>query len=159
MVAIQLIQRLVYKTGDRESSPESFKRNRHEKQYFLGYSVAWYIDPVSIERTFTGLYRVCCISISAFFWYMLNLPPTEARLGKSPQRLVRYFVLLMAVVYMGLGVWLWWSANNPTTGGLIQLGPIVRRVLGSVFILYGLLRFGRGYQAHFRKTPLSDDND
>lgn len=90
---------------------------------------------------------------------MLNLPPTEERLGKSPQRLVRYFVLLMAVVYMGLGVWLWWSANNPTTGGLIQLGPIVRRVLGSVFILYGLLRFGRGYQAHFRKIPLSDDND
>lgn len=90
---------------------------------------------------------------------MLNLPPTEERLGKSPQRLVRYFVLLMAVVYMGLGVWLWWSANSPTTGGLIQLGPIVRRVLGSVFILYGLLRFGRGYQAHFRKTPLSDDND
>ena len=90
---------------------------------------------------------------------MLNLPPTEERLGKSPQRLVRYFVLLMAVVYMGLGVWLWWSANNPTTGGLIQLGPIVRRVLGSVFILYGLLRFGRGYQTHFRKTPLSDDND
>lgn len=90
---------------------------------------------------------------------MLNLPPTEERLGKSPQRLVRYFVLLMAVVYMGLGVWLWWSANSPTTGGLIQLGPIVRRVLGSVFILYGLLRFGRGYQTHFRKTPLSDDND
>ena len=90
---------------------------------------------------------------------MLNLPTTEERLGKSPQRLVRYFVLLMAVVYVGLGVWLWWSATSPSGGGLIQLGPIARRVLGSVFILYGLLRFGRGYQTHFRKTPLSDDND
>lgn len=90
---------------------------------------------------------------------MLNLPTTEERLGKSPQRLVRYFVLLMAVVYMGLGVWLWWSANGPTTGGVIQLGPIARRVLGSVFILYGLLRFGRGYQANFRKKPLSDSDD
>jgi hypothetical protein len=90
---------------------------------------------------------------------MLNLPTTEERLGKSPQRLVRYFVLLMAVVYMGLGVWLWWSANSASTGGLIQLGPIARRVLGTVFILYGLLRFGRGYQSHFRKQPTSDSDD
>jgi hypothetical protein len=90
---------------------------------------------------------------------MLNLPTTEERLGKSPQRLVRYFVLLMALVYMGLGVWLWWPANSPSTGGLIQLGPIARRVLGSVFILYGLLRFGRGYQVHFRKKPISDSDD
>ena len=35
LVAIQLIQRLVYKTGDDESSPKSFKENRDEKQYFL----------------------------------------------------------------------------------------------------------------------------
>ncbi|GAB3876732.1 hypothetical protein GCM10028824_34980 [Hymenobacter segetis] len=90
---------------------------------------------------------------------MLNLPTTEERLGKSPQRLVRYFVLLMAVVYMGLGVWLWWSANSPSAGAIIQLGPIARRVLGSVFILYGLLRFSRGYQEHFRKKTISDDND
>lgn len=90
---------------------------------------------------------------------MLNLPTTEERLGKSPQRLVRYFVLVMALVYVGLGTWLWWSATRPAAGGLIQLGPIARRVLGSVFILYGLLRFGRGYQAHFRKKPISEDND
>ncbi|NKI87554.1 hypothetical protein HBN54_000133 [Hymenobacter sp. 1B] len=90
---------------------------------------------------------------------MLNLPTTEERLGKSPQRLVRYFVLLMASVYVGLGVWLWWSANSPSVGGIIQLGPITRRILGSVFILYGLVRFGRGYQAHFRKKTISDDND
>ena len=89
---------------------------------------------------------------------MLNLPTTEERLGKSPQRLVRYFVLLMAVVYMGLGIWLWWSAGQPASGGLIQLGPITRRVLGSVFIVYGLLRFFRGYQANFSKKHSSDDD-
>ena len=88
---------------------------------------------------------------------MLNLPTTEERLGKSPQRLVRYFVLLMAVVYIGLGVWLWWSAGQPSGGGLLQLGPTARRVLGSVFLMYGLIRFGRGYQAHFRKKPFSDN--
>lgn len=89
---------------------------------------------------------------------MLNRPTTEERLGKSPQRLMRYFVLLMAVVYMGLGIWLWWSASLPMEGALVQLGPTVRRVLGSVFIIYGLIRFARGYQT-FRKKPSFDDHD
>lgn len=89
---------------------------------------------------------------------MLNLPTTEERLGKSPQRLVRYFVIVMALVYVGLGIWLLWSASKPTAGGIIELGPTARRVLGVVFILYGLLRFGRGYQAHFRNSS-SDTNE
>lgn len=90
---------------------------------------------------------------------MLNLPTTEERLGKSPQRLVRYFVLIMALVYLGLGVWLFLSASEPSGGGLIQLGTTGRRVLGGVFVLYGLMRFIRGYQANFRKKSFSDDND
>ena len=90
---------------------------------------------------------------------MLNLPTTEERLGKSPQRLVRYFVLVMALVYLGLGVWLFWSAGEPASGGLLQLGATGRRVLGGVFILYGLMRFVRGYQTNFRKKPHLDDNE
>lgn len=90
---------------------------------------------------------------------MLNLPTTEERLGKSPQRLVRYFVLFMALVYMGLGIWLLWSASRPSITGLIQIGPTARRLLGAVFIIYGLIRFGRGYQTHFRKTSSLDDHD
>ena len=82
---------------------------------------------------------------------MLNLPTTEERLGKSPQRLVRFFVLFMALVYLGLGVWLWLTADRPTNGALLQLGPTVRRVLGTVFVLYGLLRAYRGYSSHFIK--------
>ena len=88
---------------------------------------------------------------------MLNLPTTEERLGQSPQRLVRYFVLLMSLVYLGLGIWLLYSANAPADTGLVQLGPTGKRVLGSVFALYGLLRFVRGYLTHFRKKPLTDD--
>jgi hypothetical protein len=90
---------------------------------------------------------------------MLNLPTTEERLGKSPQRLVRYFVLVMALVYLGLGVWLFWSASEPSGGGLLQLGSTGRRVLGAVFFFYGLMRFIRGYQAHFRKKTNFDDNE
>lgn len=90
---------------------------------------------------------------------MLNLPTTEERLGKSPQRLVRYFVLVMALVYLGLGVWLFWSAGEPSGGGLVQLGATGRRVLGGVFVLYGLMRFIRGYQANFRKKSISENHD
>ncbi|WP_345237692.1 hypothetical protein [Hymenobacter saemangeumensis] len=87
---------------------------------------------------------------------MLNIPTTEERLGKSPQRFVRYFVLIMALVYVSLGIWLWWTANTPTTGGLIQLGSTPRRILGSVFILYGMLRFWRGMQSSLRKKTTID---
>lgn len=90
---------------------------------------------------------------------MLNLPTTEERLGKSPQRLMRYFVLFMALVYVGLGVWLWWSVGRPAGDALVKMGPTAQRVLGSVFILYGLVRFSRAYQAHFRKNPSPNDHD
>lgn len=89
---------------------------------------------------------------------MLNIPTTEERLGKSPQRLVRYFVLFMALVYLGIGAWLWWSAGRPGVGGLERLGPTGNRALGSVFVIYGLVRFIRGYQANFRKKTYADDD-
>lgn len=88
----------------------------------------------------------------------MPLPTTEERLG-SPQRIVRYFTLIMALVYAGLGVWLWTTANRPTAAGaLLPLGPKTRMVLGSVFILYGLIRFVRTLRAQFRK-PTPDDLD
>jgi hypothetical protein len=90
---------------------------------------------------------------------MLNRPTTEERLGKSPQRLVRYFVMVMAAVYIGLGVWLWYSASQPVGAGLLQMGPTGRIILGAVFILYGAVRFYRGYQAHFSKTNTLDEHD
>ena len=90
---------------------------------------------------------------------MLNIPTTEERLGKSPQRLVRYFALIMALVYVGLGAWLWWTADTPTAGSIISLGPVARRILGSVFVLYGLLRLFRVYQANFRKNIPLDDHE
>jgi hypothetical protein len=90
---------------------------------------------------------------------MLNIPTTEERLGKSPQRLVRYFVQVMSLVYLGIGGWLFWSAGEPTSGGMLQLGTTGRRVLGGVFFLYGLLRFIRGYQANFRKKINFDDHE
>lgn len=91
---------------------------------------------------------------------MFNLPTTEERLGKSPQRLVRYFVLVMALVYVGLGIWAWRSSYTaPTPDSIFQLGATPRRILGIVLVLYGLLRLGRVYFAHFRKQTPSDDDE
>lgn len=88
---------------------------------------------------------------------MLNIPTTEERLGKSPQRLVRYFVLVMALVYIGLGSWMLYSAAQPTGDGLVQMGQTARRILGGVLVGYGLLRFVRSYLTHFRKKSITDD--
>ena len=92
---------------------------------------------------------------------MLNIPTTEERLGKSPQRLVRYFVLVMALVYVGLGIWAWVSSYTaPNPDSIFQLGATPRRILGVVLVLYGLLRLGRVYMTHFRKqTPSPDDHE
>lgn len=87
---------------------------------------------------------------------MLNRPTTEERLGKSPQRLVGYFTLVMGIVYTGIGVVLWWTANRALSGTLQHLGAGPRRILGTVFIVYGLLRLGRGLQGRFRKKSFSD---
>lgn len=94
---------------------------------------------------------------------MLNIPTTKERLGKSsqgsPQGIVRYFVLLMALVYIGLGGWLWWTSGRPMTGLLAHVSSTSRQVLGGVFVLYGIVRLVRGYQNYFqvRKNDDSDD--
>ncbi|QKG53835.1 hypothetical protein [Hymenobacter sp. BRD67] len=86
----------------------------------------------------------------------MPLPTTEERLG-SPQRIVRYFTLIMSLVYTALGIWLWLTAHRPSAAGaLLPLGPKTRMVLGSVFILYGLIRFVRTIRTQFRK-PTPDD--
>ncbi len=81
----------------------------------------------------------------------MSLPTTEERLG-SPQRIVRYFTLLMSLVYTALGIWLWLTAKHPSTAGaLLPMGPRTRMVLGTVFILYGVIRFVRTIRSQFRK--------
>lgn len=89
---------------------------------------------------------------------MLNIPTTEERLGHSPQRLVRWFVLLMSVLYIALGVWLWLGVSRPTAAGaLLPLNSTARQVLGAVFLGYGVLRFIRTYRLYFRKPTTSSD--
>ncbi|MBC6610190.1 hypothetical protein H8B15_04625 [Hymenobacter sp. BT507] len=79
----------------------------------------------------------------------MHRPTTEERLGRSTSSssLTRYFLLLMAVIYFGLGVYLVAAPNGAFN---LPLGP--RRILGGVFIFYGIIRFVRIYRQHFQKT-------
>ena len=81
---------------------------------------------------------------------MPKFSPTEERLGHSPRRLVRYFALLMGVVYVSIGLAMWVLADR-ALNGILQMGATPRRILGTVFIIYGVVRLGRGFQAN-RKT-------
>ncbi|MGI4887129.1 MAG: hypothetical protein ACRYFR_19415 [Janthinobacterium lividum] len=94
---------------------------------------------------------------------MLNIPTTEERLGRSPRHIVRYFMLFMSLVYAGMGAWLAWTVSlpaNPVTMHFAQIGLTGNRLrlLGLVFIIYGLVRFVRSYRANFRPSS-SDAND
>ena len=79
---------------------------------------------------------------------MLNRPTTDERLGRDNSRgLVRYFLLLMALVYTGLGIYLLVAAPQA-----FPMPILWRRLLGAVFVFYGILRFVRVYRQHFRFT-------
>ncbi|MFD1469020.1 hypothetical protein ACFQ48_12365 [Hymenobacter caeli] len=95
---------------------------------------------------------------------MPHLPTTEERLGRSPQGLVRYFVLFMSLVYVGMGAWLAWTASQPTGPAMTHFSEIGLtgnrlRLLGLFFVLYGLVRFVRSYRANFRISTAPDDDD
>jgi hypothetical protein len=78
---------------------------------------------------------------------MLDLTPTEERLGtSSKQRFTHYFMLVMAVIYMGLGIFLWTE-----TASVLTISTGKRQLLGAVFVIYGIIRFARTYQQHFKK--------
>ncbi|PJJ48721.1 hypothetical protein [Hymenobacter chitinivorans] len=79
---------------------------------------------------------------------MFDRPTTEERLNRSSSRgLVPYFTLLMALVYTGLGIMMWLPQAN-----IFALPTTTRRILGSVFIFYGILRFARTYRQHFQQN-------
>ena len=77
----------------------------------------------------------------------MNRPTTEERLNRTDSpSLTRYFLLLMAVIYFGLGAYL---CLAPATALNLPLNP--RRLLGGVFIFYGIIRFVRVYRQYFQK--------
>lgn len=82
---------------------------------------------------------------------MLNRETTDERLGKrSSLGVMRYFSLFMSAAYIALGVYLFVAAPEA-----FSLSPAVQQILGGIFVVYGIIRFVRTYQQHFKK---SNDN-
>lgn len=83
---------------------------------------------------------------------MQNRPTTEERLNqRAPNTLMRYFLILMTVLYMVLGVCLW-VAPIP-----LDITPNTRRILGGVFVVYGIIRFVRIYRENFQNQSSRHD--
>ncbi|WP_226270650.1 hypothetical protein [Hymenobacter pini] len=79
---------------------------------------------------------------------MSDLPPTHERLGnRSQSSVVRYFTLVMSVLYVALGVVLWLAP-----AGAFNLPTTPRYLLAAVFVFYGIIRFVRTYRQHFKKN-------
>ena len=79
---------------------------------------------------------------------MSERPTTNERLGNHDQPgLVRYFTLIMSVLYTVLGIYLWFIP-----AGSIRLAETPRQLLAAIFVFYGIIRFVRTYQQHFRKN-------
>lgn len=82
---------------------------------------------------------------------MLNRETTDERLGKrSSLGVMRYFSLVMSAAYIALGAYLFLASPEA-----FSLSPGVQKILGGVFVLYGIIRFVRTYQQYFKK---SNDN-
>jgi hypothetical protein len=72
---------------------------------------------------------------------------TDERLNQQRQpQPMRYFMLLMAVVYMGLGTFLILAPQ-----GMFNLPRSTRQIVGGLFVFYGLIRFVRTIRQHFRQ--------
>lgn len=66
---------------------------------------------------------------------------------------MRYFLLAMTLVYIGLGLYLWLAPPEA-----LELALSTRRILGGVFVLYGIFRFVRTYRQHFQRSATHDEH-
>ena len=84
---------------------------------------------------------------------MINRPTTEERLSQTASgKLLRYFLVFMTLIYMGLGVALWVLPPH-----VLNLPMTTRRILGGIFVIYGIIRFVRIYRQHFQSSSSSHE--
>lgn len=84
---------------------------------------------------------------------MQNRPTTEERLEQGSSGYLRYFLLAMTLVYIGLGLYLWLTPPEA-----LHLALSTRRILGGIFVFYGILRFVRTYRQHFQRPSSHDES-
>lgn len=81
---------------------------------------------------------------------------TEERLGPSQQP-VRLFDLIRAFAYLALGGWMIYTAPRPmAASALLPLSYQARLIIGSLLVLYGIVRLVRALPFKFRKSRPDD---
>jgi hypothetical protein len=69
-------------------------------------------------------------------------------------KFVKYFSLAMSLLYPALGLFLIFSSPEQ-----IRLDPKLKIGLGIVLLIYGVLRFVRTYQSHFKNRDRFRDEE
>ena len=77
-------------------------------------------------------------------------PPKET----SAQKFLKYFSLLMTLLYPAFGLYLLLSSPEQ-----IAVQPRVKIILGVMLILYGIYRFYRTYMRYFKENRTTDSTD
>ncbi|MBK0404408.1 hypothetical protein I5M27_15525 [Adhaeribacter sp. BT258] len=60
-------------------------------------------------------------------------------------KFVKYFSLVMTLVYPAIGVFLFFSRPDQ-----VRLDDTTKKILGAVLVIYGIIRMVRVYQEHFK---------
>jgi len=60
-------------------------------------------------------------------------------------KFTKYFSLVMTLVYPAIGVFIFFSSDEQ-----VRLDPTVKKILGAVLVIYGVIRAVRVYQQHFK---------
>jgi hypothetical protein len=81
-------------------------------------------------------------------------PEPSPRPENNFTRFIKYFTLVMALLYPALGIFLLISDSDRVR----MVDPKIRIGLGIVLIVYGIYRFMRSYKQYF-KTPRRNDRN
>ena len=66
----------------------------------------------------------------------------------------RWFAMLMTLMYVGLGLFILLADANKLN---LAIPATVKTILGSILILYGILRFVRVYQSGSKRKRKNED--
>ena len=85
------------------------------------------------------------------------LPPNRPRREPTENnynKFAKYFTLIMSLIYPALGLFLFFSSPNQ-----VAMDPTMKKILGVVLVVYGVVRFLRTYQRYFKTRNRFDNED
>lgn len=69
-------------------------------------------------------------------------------------KIIKYFSLVMTLLYPALGLFIFFSSDER-----VRFDPTLKKMLGAVLIIYGIIRAYRVYQQHFKPKKRYRDEE